>query len=70
MKSKIMKKNMIKCAALVLTIMTAIGLAGCGKNSKSDLEYVKDKGTLVVGLDDTLWDLEIRMTSLSDLILT
>ena len=53
MKSKIMKKNMIKCAALVLTIMTAIGLAGCGKNSKSDLEYVKDKGTLVVGLDDT-----------------
>ena len=60
MKSKIMKKNMIKCAALVLTIMTAIGLAGCGKNSKSDLEYVKDKGTLVVGLDDTFAPMGFR----------
>lgn len=60
MKSKIMKKNMIKCIALVLTIMTAIGLAGCGKNSKSDLEYVKDKGTLVVGLDDTFAPMGFR----------
>ena len=55
-----MVKNMIRCIAFTLIIMTSIGLTGCGTNSKSDLEYVKNKGTLVVGLDDTFAPMGFR----------
>lgn len=51
---------MIRCIAFTLIIMTSIGLTGCGTNSKSDLEYVKNKGTLVVGLDDAFAPMGFR----------
>ena len=45
-----------------MTIMMA-ALAGCGnkeKQEKSDLDYVKDKGTLIIGLDDTFAPMGFR----------
>lgn len=44
----------VLCVALVLLMVVAC-FTGCGKNKKekkSDLEYVKDKGVLVVGITD------------------
>ena len=46
----------------IMTIMMA-ALAGCGnkeKQEKSDLDYVKDKGTLIIGLDDTFAPMGFR----------
>lgn len=46
----------------IMTIMIA-ALAGCGnkeKQEKSDLDYVKDKGTLIIGLDDTFAPMGFR----------
>ena len=60
MKDKMTIKRATKFIALILSVITAIALAGCGVNSKSDLEYVKDKGTLVVGLDDTFAPMGFR----------
>ena len=60
MKDKMTIKRATKFIALTLSVITAIALAGCGVNSKSDLEYVKDKGTLVVGLDDTFAPMGFR----------
>ena len=60
MKGKITRKRFTKFIALTLSVITTITLAGCGANSKSDLEYVKDKGTLVVGLDDTFAPMGFR----------
>lgn len=40
-------------AALMATMMMALCFAGCGeKKSDSDMQYVKDKGTLLVGITD------------------
>ena len=60
MKDKMTRKRATKFIALTLSVITAIALAGCGANSNSDLEYVKDKGTLVVGLDDTFAPMGFR----------
>lgn len=60
MKDKMTIKRATKFIALTLSVITAIALAGCGVNSKSDLEYVKDKSTLVVGLDDTFAPMGFR----------
>lgn len=60
MKGKITRKRFTRFIALTLSVITTITLAGCGANSKSDLEYVKDKGTLVVGLDDTFAPMGFR----------
>ena len=60
MKGKMTRKRVTKFIALTLSVITTITLAGCGTNSKSDLEYVKDKGTLVVGLDDTFAPMGFR----------
>ncbi len=47
---------MKKVLAIVLAVLTAFmvfALAGCGeKTAATDLEYVKEKGTLVVGITD------------------
>lgn len=50
---------MKKFLAMILAGVLALSLAACGKsdktsggNSESDLEYVKNKGTLVVGITD------------------
>lgn len=48
---------MKKLVALVLVAVMGLSMVGCGKKdssngSKSDLEYVKEKGTLVVGVTD------------------
>ena len=45
---------MKKLVALVLVAVMGLSMVGCGKkdSSKSDLEYVKEKGTLVVGVTD------------------
>ena len=50
---------MKKFLAMILAGVLALSLAACGKSDKtsagsseSDLEYVKNKGTLVVGITD------------------
>lgn len=44
---------MKKIIALMLSIVMVLGLAACGTaEEKTDLEYVKDKGVLVVGITD------------------
>ncbi len=60
MNGKMMRKRVAKFIALMLSVIAAIALAGCGANSTSDLEYVKNKGTLVVGLDDTFAPMGFR----------
>ena len=45
MKRKVL--SVLLCAGLAVSM-----LAGCGGAKSSDLEYVKDKGTLVVGVTD------------------
>ena len=49
---------MKKLVALVLVAVMGLSMVGCGKkdssnDSKSDLEYVKEKGTLVDGVTDS-----------------
>ena len=41
-------------AMILMTAMTVLTVAGCGKAGKtdSDVAYIKDKGTLVVGITD------------------
>lgn len=60
MKDKMMKKRAAKFIAFTLSVITVIGLTGCGSKAKADLEYVKEKGTLVVGLDDTFAPMGFR----------
>lgn len=48
---------MKKLLAMILVLAMGLTMAACGKGeskseSKSDMEYVKDKGTLVVGITD------------------
>ena len=44
---------MKKIIALMLSLLMVLSVAACGSDSdKTDLEYVKDKGTLVVGITD------------------
>lgn len=44
---------MKRLAALALALVMALTLAACGGgNSDSDVKYVKDKGTLIVGMTD------------------
>ena len=44
---------MKKIISLVLVLAMGLSMAACtGSKSKSDLEYVKDKGTLVVGITE------------------
>ena len=43
---------MKKLLALALALTMALTLAACGGKSDSDVKYVKDKGTLVVGMTD------------------
>ena len=46
-------KTTVKVLALALTLAMALSLAACGgSDTDSDLAYVKDKGTLVVGMTD------------------
>ncbi len=39
-------------AVVMACLLMCLAFAGCGSNSDSDMEYVKDKGTLVVGITD------------------
>lgn len=55
-----MKGKLPKLIVASLLIITIVGLTGCGAKSKSDLEYVKDKGELIVGLDDTFAPMGFR----------
>ena len=44
---------MKKVFALVLTVILALGcFAGCGSSDGSDLAYIQDKGTIIVGITD------------------
>lgn len=46
---------MKKLLALMLSILTILSLAGCGSSNdadQTDMEYVKEKGTLVVGITE------------------
>lgn len=59
------KKSIKRIVALSFTICIlaaiAILMTGCGQNNtKSDWDYIKDKGTLVVGLDDTFAPMGFR----------
>ncbi len=39
-------------AVVMACLLMCLAFAGCGSNADSDMEYVKDKGTLVVGITD------------------
>ena len=46
---------MKKILLLLLSILTTLSMFGCGSNQSADLtdmEYVKEKGTLVVGITE------------------
>jgi len=45
---------MKKVLCLVLAVLMLLGLTACGKtdDAKTDMEYVKEKGTLIVGITD------------------
>lgn len=43
---------MKKLLSLVFAAIMVFGLSACGKSEKSDLDYIKDKGTLVVGITE------------------
>lgn len=61
MNSKSIRNKIIMGLSLCLLISISIILTGCGQDkSKSDWEYIKDKGTLVVGLDDTFAPMGFR----------
>ena len=53
-----MKKRLLAIAAAAVMMVSCFALAGCGSQSEepaadgSDLAYVQDKGTLVVGITD------------------
>lgn len=56
-----MKKRMIKMMILISVALSLLLLNGCGgKEEKTDLEYIKDKGTLIIGLDDTFAPMGFR----------
>lgn len=45
--------TMKKITVLLLAALLALScLAGCGASSKSDLKYIQDKGTMIVGITD------------------
>ncbi len=39
-------------AVVMACLLMCLAFAGCGSNTASDMEYVKEKGTLVVGITD------------------
>lgn len=45
-----MKKRIIATCTRVLTLVLALGFAGCKKNDKTDWDYIADKGELVIGI--------------------
>ncbi len=51
-----MKKNIIKviiaAMAVVLAVGMCVGLCACGSDNSKDVEYIKEKGTLIVGVTD------------------
>ncbi len=46
-----MKRILSLVCALTL-LLSLVVMTGCGNNNSSDLEYVKEKGTLIVGVTD------------------
>ena len=61
MNIKSIRNKIIMGISLCLIISISIILTGCGQDkAKSDWEYIKDKGTLVVGLDDTFAPMGFR----------
>ena len=63
-----MKMSKRVFTVVIVGIMTIImtALAGCGnkeKQEKSDLDYVKDKGTLIIGLDDIFASMGFQLRS-------
>ncbi len=56
-------RKVLMMATVGLLAVMMMGLAGCGKKEKeekSDLNYIKDKGTLIIGLDDTFAPMGFR----------
>ncbi len=47
-----MKKKIAILMAVVLLVSTLFALTGCSKKAATDLDYVKEKGTLIVGITD------------------
>lgn len=47
-----MKKVLIAVLVVAMVVSCVIGLAACGEDNSKDYEYIKEKGTLVVGVTD------------------
>lgn len=47
-----MKKFITTICCIALALACCFSTTACGKGKKSDLEYVKNKGTLIVGITD------------------
>ena len=59
---KIMKK-VIVLGVIAAMAVSMLALAGCGKKEegeKTDLDYIEDKGKIVIGLDDTFAPMGFR----------
>lgn len=55
-----MKKRITMIATAVMMIAAMVLCTGCGDTGLSDWEYIQDKGTLIVGLDDTFAPMGFR----------
>lgn len=55
-----MKKRITMIATAVMMVAAMVLCTACGDSGLSDWEYIQDKGTLIVGLDDTFAPMGFR----------
>ena len=60
-----MKKKLLLVAMMLVLVVSSFALTGCGGSDDSTSEdtswtYIKDKGELIVGLDDTFAPMGFR----------
>ena len=55
-----MKKRIVALVLAVLTLVLALGFAGCKKNDKTDWDYIAEKGELVIdGEGEVVLDFQV-----------
>lgn len=55
-----MKKKLTVLAITLAAVAAVFLLSGCQSSEQSDWDYIKDKGTLIIGLDDTFAPMGFR----------
>ena len=54
-----MMKKIIKLLGLLIIVITSVGLAGCQRQASS-WQKIKERGTLVIGVDDSFVPMDFR----------